>query len=323
MIYIRKPGLSPWFNLAAEEFVVKHLDDEVLMLWENDWCVVAGKHQHAYAEINTDEVFRRGIPVIRRISGGGTVVHAPGNINYSLITDNRKSHFKIDFKAATEPIVSFLKQFNLTVEVTGISNLSVNNLKISGNAAHVFKNRSLHHGTLLFDADLHIISALINRPENPYESAAIPSKPAPMANIAALLNTKITLSDFKLQLQEYLINTLNINFIRDFTESEIKAISQLADEKYRQDRWNFGYAPDYTFRRTIHLSNANADVVMTVKKGIVTHFEARGNTLFDPLTGLLTGVPHVREVFAEKIFVSGYSALFSEADKNQLISQLF
>lgn len=323
MICLRKDSNDPWFNLAAEEFAVKDLTEELLMIWESECCIVTGKHQLAYAEINPELVFRQSIPVLRRVSGGGTVVHAPGNLNFTLITDNSKSNNKIDFRAATQPIIDFLKYFGLNVELTGISNLSVNGLKISGNAAHVFKNRSLHHGTLLFNSDLSTIRSLINRPYQPYTSKAIQSNPAPIANISALSGMGIESEEFKHLLEEYLIKVFSISDIRSFTKAESEIIDRLAAEKYHTDAWNFGYSPDYSFNKTFLFNGIEIAASFEVHRGIIKAFNVDGDKRLSELNNLLIGVLHTRKSLAEKVFSSNISAVFSADEINQLLLQLF
>lgn len=315
--------MDPWFNIAAEEFAVKHLTEDVLMLWDSDWCVVTGKHQLAYAEINPSEVLMSKVPVIRRISGGGTVVHAPGNLNFSFITDNSNSGSKTDFRKATQPIVGFLSQFGLKVELSAISNLTVNNLKISGNAAHVFKNRSLHHGTLLFSIDLSKLSHLIVRKDMPYRSKAIKSNPAGMTNIDALTRSSLSYLEFKQELQKYLFKVLQINSIRTFNSDETTAIQRLVDEKYKQDWWNYGYSPDYTFEKLIHFAGSDFAVSFTVEKGTICAFHISGSELLQPLAHMLNGIRHTWHDFEEKISSSRFSSIFSKNEINQLMIQLF
>lgn len=323
MIYIEKPGTDPWFNIAAEEFATKQLTEDVLMLWESDWCVVTGKHQLAYAEINPSEVFKSKIPVIRRISGGGTVVHAPGNLNYSFITDNTNNQSKTDFRKATKPIIDFLNSFGLNVELSSISNLSVNNLKISGNAAHAYKNRSLHHGTLLYNTDIRKLASLISRKDMPYASKAIKSHSVGIANIDTLTGSNFSYSEFKQELQNYLFKNLHINTIRPFSTIETDSIQRLTDEKYKQFWWNFGYSPDYTFKKVIGFAGYNFAVAFAVRKGTINAFQITGSELLQPLATMLIGVRHSWNEIEEKISSSAFSSIFSKHEINQLMVQLF
>ena len=86
MLLINRKQSDPFFNIAAEEYFLKNFDDEFVMIWQNNPSVVIGKHQNTFAEINTSYLDEKNIPVIRRISGGGTVFHDDGNLNYSVIT---------------------------------------------------------------------------------------------------------------------------------------------------------------------------------------------------------------------------------------------
>ncbi len=323
MILLYKDNKDPWFNLAAEEFAVKYLTDEVLMLWESDYCIVTGKHQLAYAEYNPELVFPQSIPVLRRISGGGTVVHAPGNLNYSLITDNRKNDYKIDFRKATQPIIEFLGKFGLKVKLTGVSNLSANELKISGNAAHVFKNKSLYHGTLLFDADLEKIQSLITRPEQPYQSKAIKSNPAQIANISQLIDTPLLFEEFKQLLEAYLVKTFSINTLRSFSNTETKSILRLVSEKYRTDEWNFGYSPDYYFNRKFNFQGNETRVSFVVHKGIIASFECEGNESLAQIASNFVGLHHTMRALSEKVSNSNISDVISASEINQFLLRLF
>ena len=129
MIFVRRPQTNPYFNIAAEEFILKNSSEDVLMLWQSEPSVVVGKHQNTMAEVNMDFVRENNIPVIRRISGGGTVYHDLGNINLTQISTFRKTNQLIDFRKFTKPVIAFLKQFGLEASFTGKNNLTVNGKK--------------------------------------------------------------------------------------------------------------------------------------------------------------------------------------------------
>ena len=78
-------SFNPYFNLAAEEYLFRRFSDEIVFLYINSPSVIIGKHQNAYEEINLKYIITNNIPVIRRISGGGSVFHDLGNLNFTFI----------------------------------------------------------------------------------------------------------------------------------------------------------------------------------------------------------------------------------------------
>jgi len=68
----------------------------------------------------------------------------------------------IDFRNFLKPVMDFLNSSGLEVKYEGKNNLTIDGKKISGNSGHIFKNRVLHHGTLLFNTNLDILEKSIN-----------------------------------------------------------------------------------------------------------------------------------------------------------------
>ena len=107
---------DPFFNLAIEELLLKSKNDDYLILGINNPSVIIGKHQSAYCEINTKFVFENNIPVIRRISGGGTVFHDKGNLNFTFIRQSEAGK-QVDFRKYTLPVIEFLLSLGITLFV--------------------------------------------------------------------------------------------------------------------------------------------------------------------------------------------------------------
>ncbi len=273
MILIEKNSNDPYFNVAAEEFVVKHIKDEVFMLWKNNNCLVVGKHQNTIAEVNYPFLHSQNIPVVRRISGGGTVFQGVGNLNYSFITNTKDGEEKINFKRFAQPVLQFLGSLGVNAELMGKSSLAINGLKFSGNAAHVHRNRSLHHGTMLFDADLHLVNKSIEVRPNAYQSKAIQSNRAEIVNIRPSLLHDLDLADFESEFKEYLCKKFNISQMRSFTNEELGEINQMVNDKYSSWDWNFGYSPDYSLERDLQVYDQKFNLQIIISKGIIQHIQ--------------------------------------------------
>ena len=115
MLCISSPFTEPYFNLATEEFLLQHFTDDIFMLWRNEPAIIVGKFQNTAAEINLDFVKEKHIKVVRRLTGGGSVFHDLGNLNYTFIEAG--SHR--DFKAFTEPIIAFLQSLGVAATFEG------------------------------------------------------------------------------------------------------------------------------------------------------------------------------------------------------------
>ncbi len=102
MFLINLESHDPFFNLALEEVLLKNSKEEYLILGINDPSVIIGKHQAAHREVNTKFITENQIPVIRRISGGGTVFHDPGNLNFTFIKNSEEGK-QVDFRMYTTP----------------------------------------------------------------------------------------------------------------------------------------------------------------------------------------------------------------------------
>ena len=183
MLIIQNSTTDPYFNIAVEEYLLKNFTDDCFILYQNKPSIIIGKHQNTLAEINYQYVKENNIAVVRRLSGGGTVYHDLGNLNFSFIKNSGNDKNLVDFKMYTTPIIEVLKQLGVNAEFGGHNDIQVNGFKISGNAEHIFKKRVLHHGTLLFSSDLSILNNAIKAPENRYSDKAVKSVRAVVANI--------------------------------------------------------------------------------------------------------------------------------------------
>ena len=118
MMTVRKPSRDPFYNQAFEEVVFERFaDDDVFFLWQNDPAVVVGSYQNICREVHVPSLRRMGVPVVRRSSGGGTVYHDGGNVNYTYIT---RSDGQVDYDRCLSPVIDALNRIGLGQDHLGV-----------------------------------------------------------------------------------------------------------------------------------------------------------------------------------------------------------
>ncbi len=172
---------SPSFNLASEQFLLTERPCDVLFFYINAPCVVLGRNQNIYAEVNLPFCRKENIQIVRRLSGGGTVYHDEGNINFCFISP--KTSNPLDYNPLSQ-IVESLAQLGISATVGTRKDLYINNKKITGTAVHSSGTHVLFHGTLLYDTHLDRLETALT---SPYlsESKAVKSVRSTVTNIKA------------------------------------------------------------------------------------------------------------------------------------------
>jgi lipoate---protein ligase len=299
MLAICQETHDPFFNLAVEDYLLHNRKEDFLILSVNDPCVIIGKHQVAQREVNTIFTEEKKIPVIRRISGGGTVFHDRGNLNFAFIKQSQAGK-QVDFRLYAQPVIDFLSSIGLNAVFEGKNDLTIDGLKISGNAEHIFRERVLHHGTLLFDASLDDMRKSIKAKSDCYFTHAVES------NRTSVTNLKMRLPDIK-TVEELLESMLNyfLKSISDLkryslSEEEKSAVRSLADNKYKTWEWNYGYGPQYTFKNWFEVNGKACQVHLLVKDGIIWGCNVEGNDDIKSAFKILIGCRHMYQDLLNK-----------------------
>lgn len=261
-------SICPYFNLATEAYFLQSTNENILLIWQSESAVVCGKHQNICAEINFKFCKENGILPARRLSGGGTVFHDMGNINFTFIKNIETGMDKaVNYKQFLEPIRAALNLLGVETAYSHRDDLLLNGKKISGNAQHVFqqKKRVLHHGTLLYDSQLNNLKKALHS-EGQYIDKAVKSVRSEVTNIRNEHNLGTT-AEFLKKFIQVLNQTLGAtSFI---TPIEADAILSLKNEKFSQENWILGYSPKYNHTREIQLNHENFKLEMMVDKGII------------------------------------------------------
>ncbi|MCK5260438.1 MAG: lipoate--protein ligase family protein [Candidatus Omnitrophica bacterium] len=168
---------SPEENILYDE-VLLHLaekgrGEEVLRFWESpELFVCLGRICKEEEDLKAEKIAQEHIPVLRRCTGGGTVLQGKGCLNYSLILskahDPQIDDLRKSYQGILNKVIDALRRLNVEAVFYPVSDIALaeDYKKISGNAQKRSRKFILHHGTILYDFDLGAIERYLRMPED-------------------------------------------------------------------------------------------------------------------------------------------------------------
>lgn len=327
MIYIASPRTDPAFNLALEQYVFDYMDknQEYFMLWQNSNTVVIGKNQNTFAEVNQKTADEKGITVVRRLSGGGAVYHDLGNLNFTFILD-AKNTTDLDIRLFCQPIADLLQSLNVSAEVNGRNDITIEGKKFSGNSQYLKQGRIMHHGTLMFNSDLSTVADVLNVSADKFQSKAAKSVKSRVTNIAPYLPEGFTLKEFKSLLLKHILKTDIVDpYI--FSDEELQIIEQIKKERYDKWEWNYGYSPAYSVKKVRRFDGCGKiEVHMNTTNGILSAIQFFGDFFgiadTSELAALLKGVKLERNALSDCLTSCQIEQYFHGLKKEDFLSLL-
>ncbi|MFS8578673.1 MAG: lipoate--protein ligase [Novibacillus thermophilus] len=328
MLYIQNDSTDPRYNLALEEYVFKHLklEEDFIMLWQNEPSVIVGKNQNTVEEINVDYVEQHGIHVVRRSTGGGAVYHDLGNLNYTFIT--KADGTGIDFRKFTQPVIRVLNSLGVPAEFNSRNDIAIRGKKFSGNAQRVYKNRVLHHGTIMFNSKLEDVHNVLKVKAEKFKSKSVKSVRSRVTNISDYLPEPITIDEFKKLLLERLFLEQD-SPKREYllTEEDQAEIRKMMEEKYANWEWNYGYSPKFNYEKTDRFDGGTLQVRLNVVKGIIEECKIYGDFFgvedVQDVENRLKGVRYDRAAIQEALQGVDLDPYFGGITRDELLSCFF
>jgi lipoate-protein ligase A len=143
---------------------------ELLRIWEpTQPCVVLGRSSRLQQEVNLARCQELGIPILRRASGGATVVTGPGCLMYAVLLsyEQRPELRSLDVahRFVMQTQQRAVSRLGWDCQIRGICDLVLGERKFSGNSLRCRRQFLLYHGTLLYDFPLELLAGLLGIPE--------------------------------------------------------------------------------------------------------------------------------------------------------------
>lgn len=227
---------DPAHNLACDEALLELVEtgqvkDEILRVWEPaQYFVVLGHANSIRTEVNFSACQEDRVTVLRRMSGGGTVLQGPGCFNYSLFFNGATHRFrtvKEGFRYVLERHKKIVQALTgLEVALEGISDLAIGARKFSGNAQYRKSRAVLIHGTFLLDFDLSLIGRYLRFPSKQ------PAYRQERSHLEFLTKLAVRSAELRERLQE------SWSARRALAKIPIDRIEVLVQERYGRKEWS-------------------------------------------------------------------------------------
>lgn len=208
-----------WY-LAMEEYLAKHVQEEMFVTWVVSPTVIFGRHQVMEAEVNIAFCQDNDIAMYRRKSGGGCVYADEGNLMMSLISPN--THSEVVFQSFLDSVSDVLRNCGFAAVKSEHNDIMVDGYKVSGNACYALPTGTIVHGTLLVNVDFNALQQAITPSVEKLAKHGVQSVRQRVANLSTLHHTTCTISDISDILHDALCT-----HARQLSEEEIEAIDQI------------------------------------------------------------------------------------------------
>ncbi|MFB1021320.1 MAG: lipoate protein ligase C-terminal domain-containing protein, partial [Vicingaceae bacterium] len=206
----------------------------------------------------------------------GAFYHDLGKLNCTFTSTGENTEV-VDFERYTKPLVEVLNNMGIPAKFEGRNDLTIEGRKFSGNAEHVFKNKVLHHGTILYSSEMKDVSGALKINPLKYKDRAVKSIPKRVTNVSNHMKQPMNLEDFTQRIMDHVLW-----------------------------EWNFGHSPKYNFMQGARTPGGTLEVNLKVEKGIIKEAKFFGdffgvanvNEIEEALKGSKHGQDEVQSVLA-------------------------
>ena len=274
--YIISYQYNPYKNLALEEYLLKNVLDNqcIFYLWQNEKTVVIGKNQNPWKECKIEALTEDGGNLVRRLSGGGAVFHDLGNLNFTFLV--RKENY--DLEKQLQVILKAVRNLGIPAEKSGRNDITVDGRKFSGNAFYSDGINNYHHGTILINVDMSMLSHYLNVARAKLESKGVNSVRSRVVNLGEYrLDLDIDLMKKELIKAFGQVYGLTPELLDDKSLS-LKEIDKLED-KFSSWEWKYGRKLEFSDAYEERFPWGKLEIQYLVDKGIIKDCVAYSDAL--------------------------------------------
>lgn len=305
MILVENNNLIPQLNHAIELYLMDNFDEDIFMFWRNRPSILIGRFQNLELEVNTDYTTKNNIDIVRRLSGGGAIYCDEFNMQYTFITKKEKKYDNVEntFRYFADPIVEALQSLGINAQFKGRNDILIDDCKISGNAQFHKDKKVIHHGTLLFKANLENISNALNPREIKLKKHGVKSVRSRIGFIGDY--TSMNVQEFMDYIKNFMKKKYNIVETYNLTEEEMKKIKKIQEKIFDSEDWTNGNKSLDKLRSTEKYSCGIVEIILEIEEKKIKKIFIEGDFFsekdIEKLYDILIGTEIKKEILLKKL----------------------
>lgn len=288
--------------MAIEKHLMDTLPEEtaILYLWQNDHTIVVGRNQNPWYECRVNEFLEAGGTIARRLSGGGTVYHDMGNLNFTFILP--KTEFDVPRQLSV--IRMAVGSFGLDARFSGRNDLLIGDRKFSGNAFYKAGHSAYHHGTLLVECDMGVMGEYLIPNSQKLQYHGVQSVPSRVVNLRSL-EPDLTVD----ALERELFRAFTLVYKQRPAVLDERMLDQptlsILTKQFAEPNWIYPKSLPYTFTVEERFPWGGVTVKLLVENGVIRNAklftDAMEAGLFSVLEQGLTNCPYLISAINERM----------------------
>ena len=183
--------------------------------------------------------------------------------------------------------------------------------------------KMIQHGTILFDSEMNVLSDVLIANPLKFIDKATKSNRSRVTNLIDYLPEGTTIEVLKQRLIDEILKNSEGGKIYNLTDEDLNEIEKLAKEKYETWDWNFGFSPNYNFKKAIKIPAGFIEIHLDVEKGIIKQAKIFGDFFaskpIEEFEDLIINEKHDISVIAEKLSKINLTNYFGKVSVEEII----